>query len=170
MEPVIFNDGEMEGAVERLVTMQNGHNKTIQDVMDLLLAIHHDSKSRDNQIVEYLRSSGSAMEDYVTRIKSLEHSQSKCSDKVSKLIEEEHGRIITEHKDFHDEHMESHHVSPNRRADDDVEEDHSEEREDDTTILGEIKYSYNLLKWFLAAVAGVAITVGIVEFVEHVLH
>jgi hypothetical protein len=42
---------ETEGAVERMATKANGNRTTMREIKELLLAVHHDSRERDYEIL-----------------------------------------------------------------------------------------------------------------------
>lgn len=48
------NHRETEGAVERMATKANGNRTTMREIKELLLAVHHDSKARDYEILDKL--------------------------------------------------------------------------------------------------------------------
>lgn len=54
--PDSFKISETDGAVEKLLIEKNGAKKTVTDVFEVLIAIHHDSKKRDARIMEKLDS------------------------------------------------------------------------------------------------------------------
>lgn len=47
-----FINSETESAVETIVKKQNNSKKTIQDVIDVVLAVNHDSVHRDADIIQ----------------------------------------------------------------------------------------------------------------------
>lgn len=54
MSPDRFAPDETELAVEELVVKKNGKTKTANDVFEVLVAMHHDSKKRDAIIISQL--------------------------------------------------------------------------------------------------------------------
>ena len=54
MSPDRFNPDETELAVEELVIKRNGKSKTTNDVFEVVVAMHHDSKRRDAIILSKL--------------------------------------------------------------------------------------------------------------------
>lgn len=46
-----FGPSEMDGAVEKLLLKKNGDPKTLQDLFELQIAMHHDSKGRDLKLL-----------------------------------------------------------------------------------------------------------------------
>ena len=48
--PTGYTGGETDSAVEKLLLRKNGDPKTVTDVFEVLVAMHHDSQHRDRRI------------------------------------------------------------------------------------------------------------------------
>lgn len=151
MNPVRFKASETEGAVERLVSTQNGSTKTIGDAIDMILASHHDAVSRDESIVDTLRTMMRKSDANTKRIESLENVGEDCAERVRSLIREEHEMR-------HDKHLESHH--PPRREADPVGAEFTDVREyefGDGKTLSEVVAGWRFVKYIVGIIIVVAV-------------
>jgi hypothetical protein len=59
---VVDSGGELAGAFEKLLLRKNGGEKTVNDVCEFLVAMHHDSQARDKKLKEALVQLGEDLE------------------------------------------------------------------------------------------------------------
>jgi hypothetical protein len=153
MNPVKFTDKETEGAVEKLVNIQNGHAKTNQDMYNLLLAIHHDSRSRDESIVDAIRTLSSTAALAEGRLTYLENKVASAPDRM-KLIAQD---AVLQNVSI-------------RRIEDPPDSEFTERRESafpelqiKTDILGDMMTGWRVGRW-IAALALIAVIGWVLPF------